>query len=77
MTSKERIGAKYKRTYEKRALTPYARVMAREDISEETKEKLRTEHETLNPLLLLKKIGTLKKKIYEITKVARNRAATE
>jgi hypothetical protein len=76
MTSKERVGAKYKRTYEKRALTPYARVLAREDIAEEAKEKLRTEHETLNPLLLLKKIVTLKKKIYEITKASRNRTAT-
>jgi hypothetical protein len=76
MTSKERIGAKYKRTYEKRALTPYARVMAREDISEEVKEKLQKEHDTLNPLNLLKKIATLKKKIYEITKASRNRGAT-
>lgn len=76
MTSKERIGAKYKRTYEKRAMTPLSRVMAREDIAETVKEKLCTEHETLNPLMLLKKIGTLKKKIYEITKRSRDRAAT-
>jgi hypothetical protein len=73
MISKERIGAKYKRTYEKRAMTPYERVLARSEITEEAKEKLRAEHETLNPLLLLKKIDTLKKKIYELTKAARNR----
>ncbi len=73
MVSKERIGSKYKRTYEKRAMTPYVRVLAREDISDEAKEKLRNEHATLNPLLLLKKIATLRKKIYEITKAARNR----
>lgn len=77
MTSKERIGAKYKRTYEKRALTPYARVMAREDIAKDVKEKLRKEHEALNPLNLLAKIATLKKKIYEITKRSRDRNATE
>lgn len=73
MTSKERIGAKYKRTYEKRAMAPYERVMAREDIAEEVKAKLRKEHESLNPLLLIKKIATLKKKIYETTKASRNR----
>ena len=73
MTSKERIGAKYKRTYEKRAMTPYERVLARVDIAEDVKEKLREKHETLNPLSLLEKIATLKKKIYELTKAARNR----
>lgn len=72
MTSKERIGSKYKREYEKRAMTPYERVMAREDISLEVKDRLLKEHGTLNPLLLLKKIATLKKKIYELTKAARN-----
>jgi len=73
MTEKERIGSKYKRTYEKRAMTPYERVMARNEVTEEAKEKLRKEHETLNPLSLLKKIATLKKKIYEITKMAQER----
>jgi len=48
-------------------------VLARGDIAEEAKEKLKREHETLNPLSLLKKIATLKKKIYELTKTARNR----
>ena len=75
MVSKERIGAKYKRTYEKRAMTPYARVMAREDISPDAKDCLHREHEMQNPLLLLKRIVTLKKKIYELTKASRNRAA--
>jgi len=73
MISKERIGAKYKRTYEKRAMTPYQRVLAREDVSDEIKDKLKKEHETLSPLNLLREIATLKKKIYEITKSARER----
>ncbi len=46
MVSKKRIGAKYRRTYEKHAMTPYARVMAREDISLDAKERLRTEYKT-------------------------------
>lgn len=72
MVSKERVGAKYVRTYEKRPLTPYARVMAHTDVSDTDKEKLCTVHETLNPLLLLKKIATLTKKIYELTKASRD-----
>ncbi len=63
MISKERVGAKYVRKYEKIAQTPYQRVLAHKDVTEDAKEKLRREHETLNPLLLLKKIATLKKKI--------------
>ena len=77
MTVKERVGSKYKRTYEKRAMTPYERVMARDDIAREAKEKLKIEHEMLNPLNLLKKLATLKKNIYERTKTARNRATTK
>lgn len=76
MVSKERVGAKYVRTYEKRAMTPYERVMAREDVAGALKEKLRTEHDTLNPLLLLQKIATVKKQIYQQQKAARDREAT-
>lgn len=76
MVSKDRVGAKYVRKYEKRAMTPYERVMAHTNITDAAKEKLRREHDTQNPLLLLKKIATLKRKIYELTKVSRNRNAT-
>lgn len=76
MVSKERVGAKYVRKYEKRAMTPYERVLAREDIASDLKEKLRKTHDTLNPLLLVQKIATLKQKIYQQQKVARDRNAT-
>lgn len=76
MIEKKRIGARYVRTYEKRALTPYERVLVRGDITEEIKEKLRKEHTTQNPLLLLGKIATLKKRMYDIQKASRNREAT-
>lgn len=75
MLSKERVGAKYVRTYEKRAMTPYERVMARGDVPVDLKEKLRKAHEAQNPLLLLRKIAILRKQIYELTKASRNRAA--
>jgi hypothetical protein len=76
MVRKERIGAKYRRTYEERAMTPYERVLEHTEVSGVAKAKLRAKHETLNPLLLLQEIATLKKKIYELTKASRDRGAT-
>lgn len=60
-----RVGAKYKRTYEK-AKTPYQRVLDHSKISENVKKKLRLEHRTLNPIILLQKIEKLKTKLYDI-----------
>lgn len=50
--SKERVGAKYVRKYEKIAKTPYQRVLEHPAIDERVKENLKREHATLNPLLL-------------------------
>lgn len=60
MVSKVRIGAKWKRTFEKVALTPYARVLAQDEVPEAMKVKLRAQHEKLNPVLLRRKLATLK-----------------
>jgi len=60
-----RVGAKYKRTFEK-AFTPYQRVQAHSKISDDVKEKLRMEHATLNPAVLLKEIGRLRKVLYDV-----------
>jgi len=57
--TKERVGAKYIRRYEKKALTPYKRVLERDDISDEVKQQLREQHATQNPLVLKQKIDTL------------------
>jgi hypothetical protein len=70
---KDRIGAKYKKVYEKDALTPYARVLAHTKISDAVKEKLKREHSTLNPLVLKKKIDTIKMRITRIQSEFRNR----
>ncbi len=67
---KERVGAKYKRTYEKVAKTPYTRMLLHEHVPETVKATLRTEHEALNPLLLKKKIDTLLTKIMKLQKTA-------
>ena len=60
-----RVGAKYKRKYEK-AKTPYQRVLNHQKISEEVKEKLRREHLTLNPRTLLVQIEKLRSKLYDV-----------
>lgn len=53
---KERIGAKWKITREKKSKTPYQRVLERSDVSEEVKTKLKQEHERLNVVTLKKLI---------------------
>ncbi len=62
-----RVGAKYKRTYEK-AKTPYRRVLDHPKISEEVKTRLRLEHSTLNPATLLKEIEKLRTRLYDVQK---------
>lgn len=62
-TEKVRIGARYKRRYEKIPKTPYERMLEHPDVPEVVKEKLRTVHATLNPLVLKQEIDTLITKI--------------
>ena len=68
--SKERVGAKYRRTYEKVPKTPYRRMLEHEKVPEAAKEKLRVEHAKLNPLLLKKEIDRLTVKILQTRKTA-------
>ena len=66
--SKERVGSRWKVKREKNPLTPYQRVMARYDISPEAKEKLRAEHEALNPMVMKKEIEKRLWKLYDMKK---------
>jgi len=70
--TKSRIRGKYVRTHDK-ARTPYARALAHPDIPEDVKERLRTEHATLSPLRLSKKLARLKKELFAIQKRHGNR----
>ena len=63
MVSKVRVGAKWKRVFEKVAQTPYARVLSQEDISTAMKKKLQAEHAQLNPVVLRQKLATLKERL--------------
>lgn len=66
--TKERIGSKYRRTFEKIAKTPYQRLMEHTAIENSIKERLRKEHESLNPLLLKQQLDMLQKKISKFQK---------
>jgi hypothetical protein len=63
---KTKVGSKYVRRYERVAKTPYQRVRDRNDVSEETKQCLKEEHSTLNPLVLKRQIDTLRVKIFTL-----------
>lgn len=65
IVSKTREGARWKVTREKISKTPYQRVLERADVSDEIKEKLRTEHAALDPKTMRDKITTLIKKVSE------------
>lgn len=60
MLSKKRVGAKWRRTYEKVAKTPYQRVIEDPDVSIQVVQKLKQEHAALNPLQLERELARLK-----------------
>jgi hypothetical protein len=57
-----------KKKREKKASTPYARMVLREDVPNETKEKLREEHEKMNPLLMKTEIDKRLKIVINLQK---------
>ena len=59
------VNGKWKKKYEKVAKTPYQRVLENEHISGEVKNKLKLEHEKLNPLIMKREIDRLKKILYD------------
>lgn len=63
---KERINSQYRRKYEKKAKTPYQRILEHSDVSDENKEELKKQHELLNPLILKNKVDKRLKKLYDI-----------
>jgi hypothetical protein len=63
MTKKERIGSKWKRTFEKVSKTPYQRCLESDQLSRKQKDALKREHEQLNPLALKRELDTLQKQL--------------
>ena len=66
--AKERVGAKWKIMREKVSRTPYQRVMARDDVSPEAKERLQAEHTHLNPLAMKREIDRRLLKVFAVHK---------
>jgi hypothetical protein len=64
LLKRQKKGGRTKRIYEKEPQTPYERLLASADISEEQKAKLRTAHATLNPFVLKKNIELKLKKFF-------------
>ena len=60
------VNGKWKKKYEKVAKTPYQRVLEHPDILPDVKERLREEHERLNPSVMRKEIERLKTILYDI-----------
>lgn len=71
---KEKVGSKYVRMYEKVAKTPYQRVLSNENIDKKTKDRLKKEHEALNPLLLKEKLDRIHKEIFNLQKTGNQSA---
>jgi hypothetical protein len=64
LLKREKRGGRTKRIYEKQPQTPYQRLLACPEISEEKKAKLRAEHAELNPFALKKNIELKLKKFF-------------
>lgn len=61
---RDKRGSKTVRLYEKQPQTPYQRLLASAEIAETTKEKLRQEHQRLDPFELKKGIESKLKKFF-------------
>ena len=64
--SKERVGSRWKVKREKIAKTPYQRVLARNDVGEEVKDKLKVAHAKLSPASMKREIDRLIKQVHDI-----------
>lgn len=72
LVSKERNGAKVKKTYDE-PKTPYQRLLEMTDIGPEIRQRLATEYENLNPAQLKREISRLQEKLFK-SAARRNRA---
>ena len=71
LKEKHRDGSRYRKTYYP-PQTPYARVMASEDISAEQKQQLKTMADSLNPFDLKRRIEAKLKYIFQFVSVTSN-----
>jgi len=72
LIKKERIGSRIKKQYDE-AKTPYRRVLASPDISEEIKMQLERQYAILNPAQLKREITRLQNELYRLNVLKQNR----
>lgn len=65
LVSKERVGSKVKKRYDK-AKTPYQRVLESEQVTQESKARLRQQYATLNPVALLRQMQRLQAVLWKL-----------
>lgn len=68
MIEKEKLSSRYRRKYEKKAKTPYQRILEHKSVSEAVKEKLRSIHDKLNPRVMQREIARRISKLYDVQK---------
>ena len=71
LREKKRINSKYYKKYDP-PRTPYDRVLASDHIADETKDRLKTVHKSLNPFILKKNIEKKLRVIFQQVKVTSN-----
>jgi len=65
LVSKERVGSKVKKRYDK-AKTPYQRVLESQQVTQESKARLRQQYATLNPMALLRQMQRLQAVLWKL-----------
>ncbi len=65
LVSKTRDGAKVIKHYD-RPMTPYARVLASDRVTDAAKKRLTKRYDTLNPVALKREIATSQRRLYEL-----------
>lgn len=68
MIEKEKLSSRYRRVYEKKAMTPYQRTLAHIKVSETIKEKIKQVHDKLNPRVMKNEIARRVSKLYDVQK---------
>lgn len=71
LLEKQRINSKYRKKYDD-PQTPYHRVLASDKVSEKTKQKLKSVHQSLNPFILKQTIEKKLGLIFKLVKVTSN-----
>lgn len=68
MVEKEKLSSRYRRKYEKKAMTPYQRTLEHKEVLKDVKEKLRAIHAKLNHRVMQREIARRLSKLYDVQK---------